>query len=94
MTIARGGGLEGRGRGRAYRCHHEDIVFLLVANGELALCLLVVLRKGLELLDSRARRDRGCEFDVGFCVFVAGLERHQLKLTSEADINIHNGMDS
>jgi hypothetical protein len=49
-------------------------MFLLVANGELALGLLVVLCKVVELLDGGARRDRGGEFDVGFCVFVAGLE--------------------
>jgi hypothetical protein len=48
-------------------------MFLLVANGEFALCLLVVLCKGLELLNGRARRDGGGEFDVGFGVFVAGL---------------------
>jgi len=49
-------------------------MFLLVANGELSLRLLVVLCKVAELLNSRARRDRGGEFDVCFCIFVAGLE--------------------
>jgi hypothetical protein len=49
-------------------------MFLLVANGELSLRLLVVLCKVVELLNSRARRDRGGEFDICFCIFVAGLE--------------------
>jgi hypothetical protein len=57
----------------AYRCHHEDVVLLLVANGEFALCLLVVLCEGLEALDRGLGGYRGGEFDVGFGVFVAGL---------------------
>lgn len=48
-------------------------MFLLVANSEPALCLLIVLSKVVKLLDNGARRDGGCEFDIRFCIFVARL---------------------
>ena len=69
-------------------------MFLLVANCEFALCLLIVLRKIVELLDSRARRNRGGEFDVCFGVFVAGLEGVSSVLAAGADINVQQRMDS
>ena len=50
-------------------------MFFLIADGELALRLLVVLREVLELLDRLALQHRGGELDVRFGVFMAGLER-------------------
>lgn len=49
-------------------------MLLLVANGELALRLLVVLCEGREGLDRLAREHRHTELGIGGRVLVAGLE--------------------
>ena len=50
-----------------------DEANLFITDGEFALCLLVLLRKGLQLLDGFGLGDRDAELDVAFCVFMAGL---------------------
>ncbi len=62
-------------RGQSYLRPHEHIVLLLVADGELALRLGVVLRKGRQGLDRLAREDRYAKLGVGRGVLVARLER-------------------
>jgi hypothetical protein len=47
--------------------------YLLIANGEFALGLLVGIGKGLELLDGLALQDLNAELDVALGVLVAGL---------------------
>jgi hypothetical protein len=61
---------------KTYIDHHKHIVLLLIADSELALCLFVVLREVLEILDRLALQHRGGELDVCFGVFVAGLESY------------------
>ena len=61
----------------SYLRPHEHIVLLLVADGELALRLGVVLRKGRQGLDRLAREDRHAKLGVGRGVLVARLERGQ-----------------
>lgn len=46
---------------------------LLITNGEFALRLLVLLRKCLQFLNRLGLGDCHAEFDVSFCVLVAGL---------------------
>lgn len=53
---------------------HKHIMQLLVTNHKLALRLLILLRERSELLDWVGLRDGEAEFDVPFCVFVAGLD--------------------
>lgn len=48
--------------------------YLLVADGEFPLCLLVLLRKCLELLDRLCLRDCNAEFDIGLGILMTGLE--------------------
>lgn len=52
---------------------HEDIVLLLVADGELALRLSVVARKRVQGLDGFALQHRQGEFDIGLGILVARL---------------------
>lgn len=47
--------------------------YLLVADGEFALRLFVLVGKGLQLLDGLALQHRDAELYVGLCVLVAGL---------------------
>ena len=47
--------------------------YLLIANGEFALRLLVLVGKGLQLLDGLALQDGDAELYVGLCVLVARL---------------------
>ena len=49
--------------------------YFLVADGELALCLLVRIGEGLKSLDRLALRDRRGELDISLRVFVAGLQK-------------------
>lgn len=51
----------------------DRVAYLFVADGELSLCLLVVLREGLQVLDGLAREDGDGELDVRLGVLVAGL---------------------
>jgi hypothetical protein len=52
---------------------HEDIVLLLVTNGELARGHFVVLGEILQILDWLALQHRDGKLDVGLGVFVTGL---------------------
>ena len=49
-------------------------MFLLIANGEFALCLLVVVGEVFETARRVVLHDRVAELDVAFGVFVAGLK--------------------
>lgn len=49
--------------------------YLLIPNGELALCLLVGLGKRLELLDGLGPRDLHAELHICLGVFMARLEK-------------------
>jgi hypothetical protein len=65
--------------GVPYLGPHEDVVLLLVANGELALRLLIVLGERREGLDGLARENRDAELGVGRGVLVAGLGRGSVR---------------
>lgn len=49
------------------------VSYLLVSNGEFALCLLIRIRERLKLLHSIRLQDLDAELDVAFGVFMAGL---------------------
>lgn len=55
--------------------------YLLVTDGEFPLCLLVLLRKCLELLDGLCLRDRNAELDIGLGILMTGLERVSTSLS-------------
>jgi hypothetical protein len=58
-----------------YQLHRMDeVAYLLVANGEFALRLLVGLRVFVKLLDSIVVEDFLSKFDVAFSVFVAWVD--------------------
>jgi hypothetical protein len=61
--------------------------YLLVADSEFPLCLLVLVRKCLELLDRLCLRDRNAELDVGLGILMAGLEGVSLRLESTRNDN-------
>jgi hypothetical protein len=62
---------------------HEDIVFLLVANSEFALRLLVVVGEVFELARRVVLHDCVAELDVALCVFVTGLEMEDVVLAAQ-----------
>ena len=64
-------------------------MLLLIADGELALSLLVGVCKRLKLLDWLGLGDFDAELDVAFGVFVAGLE----KLSVDDGYGIWNDTD-
>lgn len=57
--------------------------YLLIPNGELALCLLVGLGKSLELLDRLGLRDLHAELHICLGVFVARLEKSALLMEDD-----------
>ena len=62
----------------AIECMHQvGLPHLLIPNGELALGFLVVLRKGLQVLDCLVLQHCREEFNVLFSVLVAGLYGNQ-----------------
>lgn len=61
-------------RARTHIEPHENIVFFLVANRELPLCLFILLRIFMQSFDRGIiRQDRTGELDVALCVLVSRL---------------------
>lgn len=65
------------------------MTYLLIANRELALCLLVRIRKGLQFLDRLRLRYRKAELDVSFGVLMSRLYTVSLIPVMVGSCNIH-----
>lgn len=57
------------------------MTYLLIANREFALCLLVHIREGLQFLDGLGLRYRKAELNVAFGVLVSRLYKVNLYLS-------------
>lgn len=64
------------------------IDYLLIANCELALRLLVCLGKGLKLLNGLGLRDLHAEFHIRLGIFMAGLVKLALYITMWKTSNV------